>query len=152
MKRSSVGHLNCSIARTVDVVGEWWSLMIIRSVFLGIRRFDDIREELGISRNILSDRLSTLVAHDVLTKVPYSEHPERFEYRLTEKGIDLQPVLVSLMRWGDKWDSPDGPPLVIMHKECGHDAAPALACTHCGELIGPRDVRPVPGPGWTEGH
>ena len=151
MKRSSVAHLNCSIARTVEVVGEWWSLMIIRDVFLGLRRFDDIRDDLGISRNVLSDRLSTLVAHGVLEKVRYSEHPERFEYRLTEKGIDLQPVLVALMRWGDKWESPDGPPLVLEHKGCGHDAAPGLACMHCGELIGPRDVRTHAGPGWHAG-
>ena len=147
MKRSSVAHLNCSIARTVEVVGEWWSLMIIRDIFMGLRRFDDIRADLGISRNVLSDRLTTLVAHGVLEKVRYSEHPERFEYRLTEKGIDLQPVLVSLMRWGDRWESPDGPPLVLVHEGCGHDAAPGLACTHCGELIGPRDVRPRAGPG-----
>ena len=107
--------MNCSVARTLDIVGEWWTLLIVRNIMLGQRRFEAIQADLGIARNILSDRLNTLVAHDVVAKVKYHEHPERYEYHLTEKGADLFPVIAALMAWGDKWSAPDGPPLVMRH-------------------------------------
>ena len=119
MKRSSVGHFNCSIARALDVVGEWWTLLIVRDVFLGIRRFEAIQADLGIARNVLSDRLSTLVERGVLEKRRYQDHPERHEYVLTEMGRDLAPVLTTLMQWGDEWLSPEGPPMVTLHRDCG---------------------------------
>ena len=123
----------------------------MRDAFLGIRRFDDFQRDLGISRNILSDRLATLVEHGIFERRRYQEHPERFEYRLTEKGVDLYPVIVSLLAWGDKWESPDGPPLRLEHTTCGHDSEAVLACSHCHEPLDPREVRPRRGPGRDQG-
>ena len=108
MKRTSVAHLNCSVAQTLEVVGEWWTLLIVRNLMCGQRRFEAIQADLGIARNILSDRLSTLVEHGIVEQVKYQDHPERFEYRLTDKGRDLFPVIAALMAWGDKWAAPDG--------------------------------------------
>jgi DNA-binding HxlR family transcriptional regulator len=150
VKRSSVGHFNCSIARSLDVVGEWWTLLVLRDIFMGVRRFEAIQADLGIARNVLSDRLSTLVDHGVLTKRRYQEHPERYEYVLTDMGSELAPVLAALMRWGDRWLSPDGPPMVGLHRECGQPVDWTGTCPHCGATIGPRDVRMVKGPGWRE--
>ena len=150
MKRSNVAHLNCSIARTLEIVGEWWTLLVVRDVFLGLRRFDDIQRDLGISRNILSDRLATLVDHDILERRQYQERPERFEYHLTPRGADLFPVLASLLRWGDRWASPEGPPLRLVHRECGHDTGGLTTCPACGAEVGPRDVRLKKGPGWRD--
>ena len=95
--------MNCSVARSLDIVGEWWTLLIVRNIMFGQRRFEAIQADLGIARNILSDRLNTLVAHEVVERVKYQEHPERYEYHLTEKGRDLYPVVAALMAWGDKW-------------------------------------------------
>jgi len=150
VKRSNVAHLNCSIARTLEIVGEWWTLLIVRDVFMGVRRFDDMQRDLGISRNILSDRLATLVDHDILERRPYQQRPERFEYHLTERGADLYPVLAALLRWGDRWASPDGPPLRLVHRECGHDTEGQTTCPVCGVEVGPRDVRLKKGPGWRD--
>jgi DNA-binding HxlR family transcriptional regulator len=150
MKRSSVAHFNCSIARALDVVGEWWTLLILRDVFLGVRRFEAIQADLGIARNILSDRLSTLVTHGVLEKQRYQEHPERFEYVLTAMGRDLVPVLLSLMRWGDQWLSPDGPPMILVHRACGQPVEWGEPCPHCGVPVEARALRLKKGPGWHE--
>jgi len=150
VKRSSVGHFNCSIARALDVVGEWWSLLVLRDVFMGVRRFEAIQSDLGIARNVLSDRLSTLVDAGVLTKRRYQEHPDRYEYVLTDMGRELAPVLGALMRWGDRWLSPDGPPMVMLHKECGEPVEWGATCEQCGIVVGPRDVRVVKGPGWRD--
>ena len=103
--------MNCSVARTLDIVGEWWTLLIVRNIMLGQRRFEAIQGDLGIARNILSDRLNTLLAAGVLERVKYQDHPERFEYHLTDKGRDLYPVIAALRTWGDRWAAPDGPPL-----------------------------------------
>ncbi|MEQ1703128.1 MAG: helix-turn-helix domain-containing protein [Ilumatobacteraceae bacterium] len=147
MKRSSVSHLNCSVARTLDVVGEWWTLLVIRNIMMGQCRFEAIQADLGIARNILSDRLNTLVAHDVVERVKYHEHPERYEYRLTEKGRDLWPVIAALMAWGDKWESPAGPPLLLRHTCEGRGTATTV-CSECGEPMGIGSVRAKPGPGF----
>jgi DNA-binding HxlR family transcriptional regulator len=137
---------NCSIARTLAIVGERWTLLVLRDVLLGNRRFEEIRRSLGVASNILSDRLATLVAHGVLTRS--GEPPE---YRVTEKGLELQPVLVALMQWGDRHTAGEaGPPVVNVHTVCGHDADPQLHCTHCGEQIAPRELRVRPGPGANE--
>ena len=148
-KRSNVDHLNCSIARSLEIVGEWWSLLIVRDAFLGIRRFDDFQRDLGISRNILSDRLATLVEHGIFERRRYQEHPERFEYRLTQKGVELYPVIVSLLRWGDKWESPDGPPLRLR----AHHLRPRQR-SRADVLALPRAARPSRGaaPPWAGGH
>jgi DNA-binding HxlR family transcriptional regulator len=150
VERKSFADMHCSLAQCLEVVGEWWSMLIIRDVFLGVTRFDDFQQRLGISRNILNQRLTTLVDAGVLTKVPYSEHPPRNDYRLTEKGRDLWPVLTAMRQWGDKYVAPDGPPMKMKHKGCGRFVEAVMTCSHCGERIGPRDVLAVAGPGVVE--
>jgi DNA-binding HxlR family transcriptional regulator len=138
----------CSIARTLEVVGERWTMLVLREAFGGARRFEDFQRNLGVARNVLATRLAALVRHGILARVRYQERPRRFEYRLTEKGFDLYPIVVAMMRWGDRWlAGKDGPPLVLIHKACEHDITPALACGHCGEPIGARDIRAIVGPG-----
>ena len=110
---------SCSLAAALEVVGERWSLLIVRDVFLGLRRFDEIQAELGIARNVLQARLTRLVEQGVLEKRLYSEHPPRFEYRLTDKGLDLWPSMVALMQWGNRYGAPDGPPVLLEHRGCG---------------------------------
>ena len=105
----------CSIARTLELVGERWTLLVIRDAFLGMRRFDEFQESLGIARNVLSDRLRRLVDAGILERVRYQEHPERFEYRLTERGRELNTALIALLRWGDRYLAPDGPPRIVEH-------------------------------------
>jgi DNA-binding HxlR family transcriptional regulator len=113
VRRASFEDLNCSVAQTLEVVGDWWSLLIVRDVFFGVTRFDDIQRRLGIARNTLTDRLEWLCQHGVLTRVPYGDSGGRFEYLLTDKGRDLQPVLLAMVAWGDKWAATaKNPPLV----------------------------------------
>jgi DNA-binding HxlR family transcriptional regulator len=140
MDRKSFSGMDCSVAQCLEVVGEWWSMLIIRDTFLGVTRFDDFQRRLGISRNILNDRLNTLVDAGVLTRVPYSEHPPRHDYRLTDKGRDLWPVITAMRQWGDRYAAPDGPPLQVTHKACGAITEAVLVCSSCGESLGPRDV------------
>jgi DNA-binding HxlR family transcriptional regulator len=150
VERKSFSDMHCSVAQCLEVVGEWWSMLIVRDVFLGVTRFDEFQERLGISRNVLDQRLSRLVETGVLAKVPYSEHPPRFDYRLTDKGRDLWPVLTSMREWGDKYAAPAGPPMLMIHKGCGQASEAIMTCSSCGEPIGPRDVRAVAGPGVVE--
>jgi DNA-binding HxlR family transcriptional regulator len=138
---------NCSIARALELVGERWTILVLRNVFLGVRRFDALQRELGVARNVLASRLDRLVGEEVLEKVPYSERPPRYEYRLTDKGLDLWPVIVELLQWGDRYAAPNGPPIVIRHKGCGGALGERRICTRCGEPLGARDVRAEPGPG-----
>lgn len=147
MERKSFADMHCSVAQCLEVVGEWWTLLIVRDAFFGITRFDEFQERLGISRNILNARLTALVEHGVFDRVPYSEHPPRYEYRLTSKGRDLWPVLTTMRQWGDKHAAPDGAPVRLIHKSCGHVTDAVLTCSQCGERLGVRDVRAVPGPG-----
>jgi len=144
--------MSCSVAQCLEVVGEWWSMLIIRDAFMGVTRFDDFQRRLGISRNILQQRLVSLVDAGVLRKEPYSERPLRHEYRLTEKGVDLWPVLTAMRQWGDRYAAPDGPPIEVVHKSCGQVAVGRLICERCGEPMGPRSVRAVPGPGYRSGR
>ena len=140
--------MNCSIARTLDVVGEWWTLLIIRDALRGSTRFDEFRESLGMARGVLSSRLGKLVDQDILRRGQYSEHPPRYEYRLTEKGQALAPVIMALMTWGDTWAlAPSGPPVVLIHEPCGHAMHPVQTCPHCHGEVKADDVRSVPGPG-----
>jgi DNA-binding HxlR family transcriptional regulator len=125
----------CSIARTLDIVGEKWALLAIREVFLGDRRFDEMVRRTGAPRDTLAARLRTLVAAGILEKWQYSDHPARSEYHLTEAGRDLYPVIATLMRWGDKYlAGDDGPPLVLEHR-CGHQLVAQLTCQACGEPL-----------------
>jgi DNA-binding HxlR family transcriptional regulator len=149
MQRTSFENVNCSVAQCLEVVGEWWSLLIVRDAFLGVRRFDDFQARLGISRNILNDRLNHLAG--VLERVPYQEHPPRSEYRLTDKGRDLWHVVTAMRQWGDRWAAPDGPPVKMRHKDCGRVVRAVAVCSHCGERLDVRSVTVVPGPGAAEG-
>jgi DNA-binding HxlR family transcriptional regulator len=150
MERKSFSDMHCSVAQCLEVVGEWWTLLILRDAFLGVTRFDQLQQRLGISRNVLNQRLAHLVEHGVLAKIAYGEHPPRFDYRLTEKGRDLWPVLTTMRQWGDKYAAPAGPPLELVHKGCGEITHAELTCSQCGEPLSPKDVRAVPGPGAVE--
>lgn len=145
-------HPACSIARTLEVIGERWTLLILRDAFRGVRRFDDLQRDLGIARNILTDRLQKLVEHGVLTRRQYQSRPPRYEYRLTPKGIDLSPALVALMRWGDRWLAEDGrPPLVLTHRSCGEAVDQSFICWNCDETVTPAGIGSRPGPGAVRG-
>lgn len=132
---------NCAVGNTLAVVGERWTLLVLREAFLGVRRFDQLQRNTGMARNILSDRLHTLVLHGVLRRERYQERPERHEYRLTEKGLDLYPVLLTIMDWGAKHAG--GRAMTLSHKGCGAVAMPHLACPECGEQVGARDMHAV---------
>ncbi|MEA2442635.1 MAG: hypothetical protein QOH76_4059 [Thermoleophilaceae bacterium] len=136
----------CSIARTLELIGERWTILIVRDAFLGVRRFDDFQRSLGIARNVLQGRLERLVEHGILERVRYQERPERFEYRLTEKGLDLWPVLVSLISWGDRHAAEAGAPVVLEHRDCGGRVNDRRICESCGAMLGPRDVSARRGP------
>ncbi len=140
----------CSIAQALEVVGEWWTPLVVREVFFGRRRFDEIQRDLGISRNILTDRLTSLVEAGVLERRDIGQVGTRHEYHLTEKGRDLWPVLAALMQWGDRWATDDvkGPPVVMEHRTCGHRADPVYVCGHCGEKLESRDLEAHRGEGW----
>src|SRR5437588_6846235 len=147
MRRTSFEDVNCSVAQCLEAVGEWWSLLIVRDALLGVRRFDDFQARLGISRNILNQRLTMLVEHDVLEKVPYQDNPPRSEYRLTDKGRDLWHVITAMRQWGDRWAAPAGPPLKMRHTGCGRIVKAVAVCSHCGEPLDLRAVTAIRGPG-----
>jgi DNA-binding HxlR family transcriptional regulator len=138
---------NCSVAKALELVGERWTVLVLRDVFLGRRRFDELADRLGIARNVLTARLARLVEEGVLERVAYQRRPERFEYHLTEKGLDLWPVLVSLMKFGDRHYALDGPPLLLVHRDCGGLADDRRICDRCDAHLTARDVRAEPGPG-----
>ncbi|MEA5359934.1 helix-turn-helix domain-containing protein [Amycolatopsis sp., V23-08] len=147
MQRTNFGGMACSIARTLDVIGEPWSPLILRDVWVGFTRFEQLQADLGISRKVLTERLNHLVEHDVLERRPYDQRP-RYEYVLTERGTDLVDLLMVMAGWGDKWlAGEDGPPVVYRHHACGEISAAGVRCTHCGEPMHARDVDPLPGPG-----
>ncbi len=128
------------------MVGDRWTLLILREAFMRTRRFEDLQARTGAPRPVLSERLKTLVQHGILERRRYSEHPDRYEYRLSPKGLDLYPVVVSLLRWGDRWmDAAEEPPVQLRHRDCGAVMLPELACPACGEWVGARDVEAVPG-------
>ena len=136
MRWNDIGDVRCSVARALSVVGDAWTLLIVRDCFLGIRRFDDFQERLGISRHLLADRLRHLVEHGVLDKVRYQDRPERFEYRLSERGRALHPIITALLAWGDEWMAdPDGPPVTLVHRPCGHEMTPVPTCPECGDAV-----------------
>jgi DNA-binding HxlR family transcriptional regulator len=142
MRRASFRQLNCSVAQTLEVVGDWWTLLIVRDVFFGVTRFDEIQRRLGIARNTLTDRLDWLCDHGVLTRVPYGESGGRFEYQLTEKGRDLQPVLMAMVAWGDKWGVVN-PPLAATDPH-GDPVELRMINTRTGRRVAPDNVRMLP--------
>jgi len=143
MTAESVQPRECSVARTLDIVGEKWALLAIREVFLGNRRFDEIIRRTGAPRDTLAARLRTLTHAGILKRQQYSEHPARFEYRLTEAGRELYPVILTLMRWGDQHLAGEsGPPLLLEHN-CGQRLVAQVVCEACGEPVEPRSARPV---------
>jgi DNA-binding HxlR family transcriptional regulator len=146
MRRASFEDMSCSIARSLEVIGEWWSLLILRDAFFGVTRFEEFQERLGIARNVLSTRLDTLVDHGVLERRCYDEPRSRYDYVLTEKGKALWPVLVTIRQWGDEWVVGEGNEAVRMvHKGCGEHSTAVLTCDHCGEQLQRREVRIVNG-------
>lgn len=148
MRWNDAADQYCSIARALGILGDRWTLLIIREAFSGVRRFDDFRRHLGIARNILTDRLQRLVAAKILELRPYQDNPPRQEYRLTERGRDLNAVLVSLLAWGDRWLADEtGPPLLMRHEACGNTVAPELRCPACDGAMTAQNLRLVGGPG-----
>jgi DNA-binding HxlR family transcriptional regulator len=137
----------CSVARTLELVGERWTPLIIRDAFLGVRRFGDFAERLGIARNVLQDRLERLVQAGVLEKAPYQERPVRYEYRLTAMGRDLWPTIIALLKFGDRHLGDAGPPLLIVHRDCGGEIDDRRICGRCGAALELEDVEAKPGPG-----
>jgi DNA-binding HxlR family transcriptional regulator len=135
------GDASCSIAGTLEVIGDRWTMLILRDAFRGVRRFDEFQRDLGIARNLLTDRLTKLVEHDILEKRLYQAHPPRFEYRLTPRGVDLSPALVALMRWGDKWLADGAPPVSLLHDRCGQPLDQTFVCWTCDETITPLQIR-----------
>jgi DNA-binding HxlR family transcriptional regulator len=138
----------CSVARTVSVIGDRWTILILRDAFLRVRRFEDFQARLGITRHVLADRLRKLVRLGVLRRVPYQHKPPRYEYRLTPKGLDLQPVLLALVRWGDTHMGDErGRPVLLEHRDCGQVFDPVVVCSHCAGPVDAHNVHTRPGPG-----
>lgn len=153
MKRTGFAGWPCSIARTVDLVGDWWTPLVLREAFYGTTRFDDFERVLGIGRNVLTQRLKRLVEAGILERVAYQQNPPRYDYVPTEKGRDLFPVLAAIARWGDRWlASDDGPPVVLHHETCGHDTHAEVVCAQCRTPLQLADVTTRLGPGYPARH
>jgi DNA-binding HxlR family transcriptional regulator len=145
MSRKSLQHLECAVANTVEMVNDSWTILILRDVFLGVRRFDEFVTDLGIARNVLADRLERLVANGMLETRLYQERPPRHEYRLTEQGKDLFDVLMTLWSYGERWKPPAGSERQrVIHVNCGNEAQAVAHCAHCGERLSRHDVRIEP--------
>ncbi|MGX1811493.1 winged helix-turn-helix transcriptional regulator [Nocardia sp. NPDC055321] len=137
----------CSIARSLELIGERWSLLIIRdAVFVGTTRFTDFQRSLGVAPNILKARLDGFVDARIMHRRKYSDQPEMYEYLLTDKGRALAPALVALTDWGDRWATDGEPPILYTHSTCGHPVAAQVVCAHCGP-VDPADIGARPGPG-----
>jgi DNA-binding HxlR family transcriptional regulator len=145
MRNENFSHLECPLARTLSIVGEWWTLLIIRDLFYKINTFDTICEDLAISRNILTDRLKKLEKNGIIEKQLYVERPKRYKYQLTKKGKDLYPVILTMVAWAEQWESPKGK--VVLLKHDGHLIETTTICRKCGKAIEPRDVQVEIGPG-----
>ncbi|HEY7836942.1 MAG TPA: helix-turn-helix domain-containing protein [Solirubrobacteraceae bacterium] len=153
MLRNDYENQSCSIAGALEVVGERWSLLIVRDILLGLRRFDELQSDLGIARNVLQTRLTRLQEHGVIERVPYQQRPLRHEYLLTEKGLDLWPMIVALMKWGDRYAAPDGGPAVLIeHRGCGGAVDEHRICERCGARLKARDAIGRAGPGARPEH
>jgi len=145
MRWHDLAKEDCSLSRTLAVIGDRWTLLVLRDAFLRVRRFEEFEKSLKIARRVLSERLALLVEEGILSRVPYQERPTRYEYRLTEKGLDLYPAILSLVHWGDKhYAEKKGPPVFHRHLKCGHDFRSVLTCSECGEPISAREVNARP--------
>jgi DNA-binding HxlR family transcriptional regulator len=148
MQRTSFARMHCSLARGLDLIGDWWSPLIVRDLFLGLAHFDELIENLGISRNLLTRRLKSLVRSGIVERKIYRRKPIRYEYRLTEAGCDLVPAILALTAWGDRWAQPkEGSPMLFEHKRCGHQFQPQVTCSACGEAVTGDAVKTLGGPG-----
>lgn len=149
MRRTSFANWPCPIAQTVDLLGDWWTPLVLREAFYGINRFDEFQSALGIARNTLTERLNRLVTEGLMEKVPYHHEPVRYEYVLTDKGKDFFPVLAAIAAWGDRWIYADGAvPIKMHHRTCDHDVRAEVVCSDCGERLAADDVRFRMGPGY----
>ncbi len=147
MERKSFSNMDCSVAQCVEVTGEWWSMLIVRDALLGVTRFDVFQKRLGVARNVLQQRLERLIESGVMEKSMYSEHPPRYDYRLTEKGRDLWPIINAMRQWGDQYSAPQGPPVRLVHRSCGNEAMGIVVCSECGEVMNSSNVKIVVNPG-----
>lgn len=151
MRWNEIDTQVCSVARTLSLIGDRWTMLILRDCFLGVARFSDFQKSLGITKHRLSDRLSKLVESEILIKRIYDTRYGRHEYKLTKKGIELYPVLMSLVSWGDKWTvDDDGAPLEYIHQPCGKKIDPSTLCQHCNEPVSAFTITPMLGPGILE--
>ena len=140
MHKADLSELPCSLARSLQVIGEWWTLLVLRDLCSGWNRFDEIHEHLGIARNILKVRLDSLIENEMAYRRQYSERPDRFEYLPTEKGLDFMPAVLAIVAWGDRWTSQGRPPMLFKHQTCGHDMTATVVCSACGAPIAPGDI------------
>ena len=152
MSKQVFADISCSIARAVDVIGQRWTPLIVRDLFAGMTKFEDIRRDLGIASNILAARLDELERNGVVDRRQYQSAPARHEYVLTDKGRDLYPVIATLLAFGDKWLSLDGPPALITHTDCGHVTTAKTVCAECGGELNAGNAIHSPGPGANPGR
>jgi DNA-binding HxlR family transcriptional regulator len=151
MHKANLAALPCSLARSLQLVGEWWTMLVLRDICFGWNRFEAIHEHLGIARNILKTRLDTLAEHGLVERRRYQTRPDRYEYLATDKGAELVPVFLAMVAWGDRWAAPDGPPMLFRHRACGHDTVATVICSVCAEQLRRDDISPHPGPGLPPG-
>src|SRR4051794_36438770 len=148
MRNTSFAGMHCSLAQSLEVMGDWWSPLVLRDLYLGLDRFDQLVVDLGISRNLLTDRLNALMSAGLVARTAYQEHPVRYAYSLTEAGSELIPVLIALTAWGDRWATPPaGQPLRFTHTTCGKVTTATVCCSECGDALTTEDVEPSAGPG-----
>lgn len=147
MRRATFGEIHCSLARAVDVVGDTWTPLILRDLFVGLSRFEDLVIDLGISRNLLTTRLEHLMDARVIERHLYQEHPQRFEYTLTDAGLELAPALIALMTWGDRWTPTEGGPPMRFRHDCGAIVTPVMTCPDCSGPVNVGTTIALAGPG-----
>ena len=143
MKKQDFSGWQCSVARTADLIGDWWTPLVLRDASRGVQTFDGFCDSLGISRNTLTQRLNRLVAEGLMRREAYNDRPKRYRYLLTEKGMDFVPVLLSMAAWGDKWLFDNAPPFRLRHKRCGAELRSVVTCACCGEEVVAADLEPV---------
>jgi DNA-binding HxlR family transcriptional regulator len=145
MQRTAFESIDCSIARTMAILGEPWASLILRDLFIGITRFDQLHDHLGVSRKVLTARLGHLVDSGIVVKQPYSDRPARFDYLLTDRGWELCDILLAITAWGDRWTTgPDGPPATLRHRQCGQVVTAQVRCSHCQQELRARDIEVTP--------
>jgi DNA-binding HxlR family transcriptional regulator len=150
MHRANLAALPCSLARSLQIVGEWWTMLVLRDICFGWNRFDAIHDHLGVARNILKARLDTLIEHEMVDRRRYQRNPDRYEYLPTDKARDFVPVLLALVAWGDRWTAPDGPPVIFTHTPCGHDTVATVVCSTCSAPLAHDDIDFRLGPGYPD--